>query len=247
MIGLGRMKQILRIWTWISNIIIWPHQNKAQKSVTLPGHSPSAWGRGPVSNLGLCAVAFRVCAVSLLANNFNSHKKASHLSNMVTCILCMQRIWWPVASTATIVWLYMNFIGTRSSDYNWRNMMRDHPCSGLKEYRAALLPHSRNASQSWPGGNEPASRVWHMAPKRLAFCCSKGALGLLQSQWTMIPLDCWEFPPVFLGPLTIILLSPSGRQYISVSETQALLAACRELALDYNTLPELLYVFGHKT
>ena len=28
---------------------------------------------------------------------------------------------------------------------------------------------------------------------------------------------------------------------------QAPLVACRELALDYNTLPKLLYVFEHKT
>ena len=28
---------------------------------------------------------------------------------------------------------------------------------------------------------------------------------------------------------------------------RAPLAACRELALDYNTLPKLLYVFEHKT
>ena len=32
-----------------------------------------------------------------------------------------------------------------------------------------------------------------------------------------------------------------------VSQMRALLGACRELAKDYNTLPELLYVFEHKT
>ena len=32
-----------------------------------------------------------------------------------------------------------------------------------------------------------------------------------------------------------------------VSQTGALLATCRELAMDYNTLPELPYVFKHKT
>ena len=32
-----------------------------------------------------------------------------------------------------------------------------------------------------------------------------------------------------------------------VSQMQVPLTACREIALDYNTLPKLLYVFEHKT
>ena len=32
-----------------------------------------------------------------------------------------------------------------------------------------------------------------------------------------------------------------------VSQMRTLIAACRELAIDYDILPKLLYVFGHKT
>ena len=30
-------------------------------------------------------------------------------------------------------------------------------------------------------------------------------------------------------------------------QMRAFLAACRELAVDYDTFPKLLYIFGHKT
>ena len=40
---------------------------------------------------------------------------------------------------------------------------------------------------------------------------------------------------------------PYGIANRSVSQTRVPLADCRELALDYNTLPKPLYVFEHKT
>ena len=39
----------------------------------------------------------------------------------------------------------------------------------------------------------------------------------------------------------------SNHDNTRVSQMWALLAACRELAVDYTTLPEVLYVYEHKT
>ena len=46
-------------------------------------------------------------------------------------------------------------------------------------------------------------------------------------------------------------VAPSSVRHITYhnrpfSQMRALLVACRELALDYDTFPQLLYVFGHK-
>ena len=51
--------------------------------------------------------------------------------------------------------------------------------------------------------------------------------------------------------LAIPLITVGNSIFLSinrpVSQMQALLAACRELSLDYNTVPKLQYVFEHKT
>ena len=45
-------------------------------------------------------------------------------------------------------------------------------------------------------------------------------------------------------PAIVLCMRPDDRP---ASLMRAPLAACRELALDYNTLPKLLYVIEHKT
>ena len=40
---------------------------------------------------------------------------------------------------------------------------------------------------------------------------------------------------------------PEACENRRVSQMRALLAACRILGLDYNTLPSVLYVFEHET
>ena len=48
-------------------------------------------------------------------------------------------------------------------------------------------------------------------------------------------------------PIPLPTTGNSWKLNKQISEMQALLAACRELAVDYNTLRQVLYVFEHKT
>ena len=73
------------------------------------------------------------------------------------------------------------------------------------------------------------------------------------------PLVIWWQYVIFLQYLQVLLLIQIQTKYNAglilelcpanrpVSQMQAPLVACCELVLDYDTLPKLLYVFGHKT